>query len=116
MTATLVDTTATAVAGADGTATVRFYGPGVSQDVLHVDAIACTSTSTALPNVTLYRGESAAGRRIAYNPDGRSGTFRGGGSADRIGAGDVWSCVWAACTVGASCSASLTGTVSRRGA
>lgn len=111
----LVDVTSSAVAGADGYATVRIAGPGDAFDVLDVDAIVCTSDSATLPDVTLYRGDPAGDRRIAYNPDGRSGTFRGGGAADRIGAGDTWSVRWGRCDPGAVCTVTVTGVVTRRG-
>jgi hypothetical protein len=104
-----------AVADAAGTATVRFAGPGDNFDVLAVDAISCTSDSALLPGVTIYRGEPVVGRRLAFNPDGRSGTFRGGATSDVIPAGDLWSVQWTGATPGAACSAALTGTVRRRG-
>jgi hypothetical protein len=111
---TLTDMTVSAVAGADGSATVTFNGPGMSFDVLDVDVIVTTSDSTSLPNVTLYRGAPALGRRLAFNADGRGGTFRGGGVADYIGAGDSWSVKWEGCAPGSTCSATLTGMVRRR--
>lgn len=110
----LVDLTVSATAGPDGSAVVTFSGPGDSFDVLVVDSITTTSDSTTLPDVTLYRGDPAADRRLAYNPDGRSGSFRGGGSADRIGAGDSWSLRWTRCDPTATCTATITGTVRRR--
>ena len=110
----LIDLTVTATANSDGHAVVTFSGPGNSFDVLTVDVIVCTSDSGRLPDVTLYRGDPAADRRLSYNPDGRSGSFRGGGTADRIGAGDSWALRWSRCDPGATCTATLTGTVARR--
>lgn len=110
----LYDVTSTATAAADGTATVRIVGPGDAFDVLIVDLISVTSTSGLLPDCTLYRGNPADGRRLAYNPDGQTGTFEGGGTADRITSGDVWSLRWTGADPGAVCTASITGTVRRR--
>lgn len=110
----LVDLTIDATASAAGIATVRISGPGDSFDVFVVELISLRSTSALLPDCTLYRGDPADGRQLAYNPDGQSGTFVGGGAADRIGSGDTWSLQWTGADSGALCSASVTGIVRRR--
>lgn len=103
-----------ATVAADGTATVRFDGPGMSFDVLVVDVISLSSTSALLAAATLYRGEPAGGRRLAYNVDGLAGAFDGGGSNDVIDSGESWSVQWTGATAGSSVTASLSGTVTRR--
>jgi hypothetical protein len=114
----LVDLQLDAVCGAAGSAEMTFDGPGDSFDQLRVDAIACRCLEAGVPGtdgtVTLYRGRAADGRMIAQMLD-TNGTFRGGGVADVIGAGDRWTVAFTRCVAGALVTASLTGTVERRG-
>lgn len=109
------ESTLSATADADGLATVRFDGPGMSFDRLVVDVIGLTCSSGSIPDATLYRGAPGDGRRLAYNADGVSGWFDGGGSNDVIDSGEAWSVQWTGCDAGAQCTAALSGTVQRRG-
>lgn len=106
----IVTETRQATAGADGTCSVRFLGPGVTYRTLEVATIQLGSTSAARPIAKLYRGQSTTATPIATEDNGGSGAFVGGAPSDHLNGTDRYVIRWENADPGSFCSATLVGT------
>lgn len=97
-----------AVAGANGIATIQGFQAGSGRRGLEIVSIALTVTpSPPIPKASAYKSAIVPGSLLASKTAGDRGTFTG--QSDVLYSGELLLVQWVGCSVGAVCTAVLRG-------